>query len=169
MKIGERRGDDDGDVVDALEACHQRIRSFLELGARVGQGGEPDQVSEACRRIERYFREAMPLHVTDEEESVLPRLRGRDPEVDRALASMHEQHGAHEAALAELTGAAAALAGEPAAAALLARMAAATGALAAALIPHLELEEALILPAMRRLLAPGELADIAAELRSRRR
>lgn len=72
---------------------------------------------------------------------MLPRLSGRDSEVDRALTAMHEQHAAHEPVLAELTAAAAALAGEPADPALLARMAAATGALSAALIPHLELEE----------------------------
>jgi hypothetical protein len=36
-------------------------------------------------------------------------------------------------------------------------------------VPHLELEEAIVLPAMRRLLSPADLADIAAEIGARRR
>lgn len=169
VRIGERAGGDGGDTVDALLACHQRIRSFLALGARVGQGGEAAEVADACRRIERYFREAMPLHVADEEETVLPRLRGRDAAVDRALAEMQEQHAAHLVGLTALTGAATALAAEPEEPVLCRQLAAKNLALSEALVPHLELEEAIIMPAMRRLLSPGELADIAAEIRARRR
>lgn len=160
VRIGER--EPEGDVVDSLLACHRRIRSFLALAARVGQGGDPaDQVAEACGQIGRYFREALPRHVADEEESILPRLRGRDADLDAALAAMQEQHSEHEAHLAEL---AAALA-NPAARA---RIAAAAAALEQSFAPHLELEEAIIFPGIRRLLSAGELADIAAEVRSRR-
>lgn len=162
VRIGER-GHGDGDVVDSLLACHHRIRSFLALAARVGQGGDPaDQIAQACGQIARYFREALPLHVADEEESILPRLHGRDAGVDGALAAMQEQHSEHAAQLAEL---AAALA-EPGSRA---RIAAAAAALEAAFAPHLDLEEAVVFPAIRQLLSARELADIAAEIRARRR
>jgi len=167
VRIGERTGGD-GDLVDSLLACHQRIRAFLELGLRAGQGGEPDQVIDACRRIERYFREAMPLHVADEEESILPRLRGRAAAVDGALATMHEQHAAHEVGLRALIAAASALAAAPDRPGARARLVEAAAELEAALRPHLELEEAIIVPAIRQLLSAGELADIAREMRARR-
>jgi iron-sulfur cluster repair protein YtfE (RIC family) len=162
VRLGEKRDDREGDVVDALLACHRRIRSFLALAARVGQGGDPaQQVAEACAQIGRYFREAMPLHVADEEESILPRLVGRAGAVDDALAAMQEQHTAHEAHLAELAAAVA----DPGARA---GVAAAAAALEQVLAPHLDLEEDIIFPGIRRLLSARELADIAAEMRARR-
>jgi iron-sulfur cluster repair protein YtfE (RIC family) len=174
VRIGERPSgpEREPDVVDSLLACHQRIRRFLTVAARVGAGGDPaaqvPQVIEACVQIARYFREAMPLHVADEEDSIRPRLAGRAREIDRALSDMHEQHSAHEAALVELTSAADSVAADPEDAAARARMAAAADALDAMLAPHLDLEEAVILPAIRRLLSARELADIALEIRARR-
>ena len=168
VRIGERAGGD-GDAVDSLIACHQRIRSFLALGARIAEeGGAPGEVADACRRIERYFRQAMPLHMADEEESILPRLRGREAAVDRALADMHEQHAAHEPALAAFTAAAVALAAEPTTPARRLQLGASGRALDAELSPHLELEEAIVFPAMRRLLSGPELAELAREIRARR-
>jgi hemerythrin-like domain-containing protein len=171
VRIGERPSEPERepDVVDSLLACHQRIRRFLTVAGRVGAGGDPaPQVIEACGQIARYFREAMPLHVADEEDSIRPRLAGRAREIDRALSDMHEQHSAHEAALVELTSAADSVAADPEDAAARARMAAAARALDALLAPHLDLEEAVILPAIRRLLSARELADIALEIRARR-
>jgi iron-sulfur cluster repair protein YtfE (RIC family) len=173
IKIGQRpgggQGGADGDPVDSLLACHERIRSFLALGARLDEpGGDPAAIADACRRIERYFREAMPLHVADEEESIVPRLRGREDTVDLALAEMHDEHTAHQACLGTLIGAAADLAVEPLDLPLRAHLAACRRALEAELAPHLAREEAIILPAMRRLLGAGELADIADEIRARR-
>jgi hypothetical protein len=50
-------------------------------------------------RVARYFSEALPLHVADEEESVVPRLSGRGPDLDTSLARMHrEQHHSSNAA-----------------------------------------------------------------------
>ncbi|HEX9400550.1 MAG TPA: hemerythrin domain-containing protein [Anaeromyxobacter sp.] len=42
-----------------------------------------------------YFTEALPLHARDEEESVLPRLHGRDSAVDAELAAMEREHREH--------------------------------------------------------------------------
>ncbi len=73
-----------GDAVGLLLECHERIRSFLALARRIAEVGPsaPGTVPEAAARVRRYFTEALPLHARDEEESILPRLRGLDPTVD---------------------------------------------------------------------------------------
>lgn len=64
------------DLVALLMDCHARIRHFAKLAHRIGVDLEatPANRSEACLAVERYFTEALPLHVQDEEESILPRL-----------------------------------------------------------------------------------------------
>ena len=59
-------------AVDRIDAA---ILALFAAEPRVG-------VLEASRRCERYFSEALPLHVEDEEQSLLPRRRGRTPELD---------------------------------------------------------------------------------------
>ncbi len=160
-----------GDAVDLLLECHDRIRSFLALARRVAEAGpaERDAIPEAATRVHRYFTQALPLHARDEEDSILPRLRGRDPEVDRALEDMAREHAEHEPPLARLTGACEALARAPDRhAALAPTIAAATGELEAHFAGHLRREEEVIFPAMRRLLDRAEDAAIVRELRARR-
>src|SRR5512138_2428637 len=86
-----------GDVVDALLDCHQRIREFTSLAVRLaGARGLPDEeIRDAAARVHRYFSVALPLHARDEEESLLPRLEGLDPDVDRELAEMMREHAEH--------------------------------------------------------------------------
>src|SRR5512132_579542 len=95
------------DAVGLLLECHDRIRSFLALARRVAQAGpaERDGVAEAAARVRRYFAEALPLHARDEEESILPRLRGREPAVDAELAAMEREHREHGPPLAALVAA----------------------------------------------------------------
>jgi hemerythrin-like domain-containing protein len=159
-----------GDLVDLLLECHGRIRSFLALAHAAGsrEGVPAAEVAEACARVERYFTEALPLHVADEDESILPRLRGADPEVDRALETMHAQHLEHEPLLAALLGAAAALREGPADPARRAALAEIATTLEHELGLHLTLEETVILPAIRRLLSAAAQAEIVEELRARR-
>src|SRR5690606_18929577 len=65
-------------LTEMLADCHARIRSFIALAIAAGeQQAPPEEVAAACARVERYFVQAFPLHVRDEEDSVLPRLRGR--------------------------------------------------------------------------------------------
>ncbi len=103
------------DAVALLLECHDRIRSFLAMAGRIAAAGpgERDGVAEAAARVARYFRQALPLHARDEEDSILPRLRGADPEVDAALADMEREHGEHEVPLAALVAACESLAAEP--------------------------------------------------------
>src|SRR5687767_1769374 len=102
IRIGSRAGG--GDAVDELRACHDRIRSFTALARRLGEtpGVPPGAVADAAARVRRYFAEALPRHVEDEEHSILPRLRGRSLALDTALAAMHGEHAAQGPREAEL-------------------------------------------------------------------
>jgi iron-sulfur cluster repair protein YtfE (RIC family) len=168
VSLGKRR--ESAELADLLLECHGRIRQFLALAADVAARRElaTKDVSEACSRVQRYFTEALPLHVEDEEVSVLPRLLGRNVELDRTLSDMRREHTEHEPVLAELLASAARLHVAPDD--LRARLAlgAAAAALAREFEPHLAREEAVIFPAVNQLLTASEREAIRAELRARR-
>jgi iron-sulfur cluster repair protein YtfE (RIC family) len=160
-----------GDAVDLLLECHGRIRAFLALARRIGEVGAADQdaVAEASARVRRYFTEALPLHARDEEESILPRLRGMDRALDAELEVMAREHAEHERPLRALVEACEALARDPMRHALLAQeIAAASGELERHFTGHLRREEEVIFPAMRRLLDRASDSDIVREIRARR-
>lgn len=160
-----------GDAVDLLLECHDRIRAFLALAGRVAAAGpaERDDVAEAAARVHRYFTQALPLHARDEEESILPRLRGRDPAVDRELDTMAREHAEHEPPMTRLVRACDAIAADPGRhPALAGDLGAAARELEAHFAAHLRREEEVIFPAMRRLLDRAEDAAIVRELRARR-
>ncbi|MBN8616763.1 MAG: hemerythrin domain-containing protein, partial [Deltaproteobacteria bacterium] len=96
-------------IVPLLADCHAKIRFFSRLAVALGQQSAADEadVAARCGEVRRYFREALPLHVADEEESIRPRLAGHAD----ALAQMHAEHDAHREALAALDAALSALAG----------------------------------------------------------
>jgi iron-sulfur cluster repair protein YtfE (RIC family) len=167
MKISTQPRKAPADVVDLFLECHERIRSFTGLAGRLAAAGDatPEDVVEAAARVRRYFAEALPLHVADEDDSVAPRLAGLDAEVDDALAVMAREHREHEEPLRALL----ALCGELAAAP---RRAGELGGVVAVLEPafaaHLEREERVVFPAIRRLLAPAQQAALLDEVRARR-
>jgi hemerythrin-like domain-containing protein len=117
--------------------------------------------------VHRYFTQALPLHVADEEQSIEPRLRalGR-ADLDAALARMEAQHDEHEPMLARLIPRWAQLAERPEAA-LAAATRADAGSLVRAMEDHLSAEEQSILPAVASLPVEQQQA-IAAEMRARR-
>jgi iron-sulfur cluster repair protein YtfE (RIC family) len=160
-----------GDAVDLLLECHERIRSFLALSRRIAEAGPADlaAVPEAAARVRRYFTQALPLHARDEEDSILPLLRGLEPAVDSALEEMTREHAEHEAPLAELVGACEELARDPGRHAALAPVVArATAELERHFAMHLEREEKVVFPAMRRLLDRAADERIVREIRARR-
>jgi iron-sulfur cluster repair protein YtfE (RIC family) len=160
-----------GDAVDLLLECHQRIRSFLALARRIAEAGPADQeaVPEAAARVHRYFTQALPLHAKDEEESILPRLRGKDPRVDVELEVMAREHAEHERPLGALVEACEVLAHDPARhASLVPALATATEELERHFAVHLRREEEVIFPAVRRLLDRASDSDIVKEIRARR-
>jgi len=159
------------DAVDLLLECHGRIRSFLALARRLteAQTAERSAISEAAESVRRYFSEALPLHAEDEEESILPRLRGRDPRLDDELAAMAREHREHEAPLAVLVGACEAIARDPTRhVEFLSAIAVSSQELERHFALHLQREEELIFPAVRELLDCSSGSEIMNEIRTRR-
>jgi iron-sulfur cluster repair protein YtfE (RIC family) len=157
------------DAVALLLECHTRIRAFLALARRIAEVDGAEGVAEAAGRVRRYFTEALPLHAQDEEESIQPRLRGRDPSVDAELDAMTAEHRQHERPLATLVAACEEIARVPVRLAELQPIVArAAGELAGHFEEHLAREETVIFPAMRRLLDPAADAAVVREIRARR-
>jgi len=158
-------------IADLLLECHARIRSFSDLAVRLGEAEAPApaEVADAAARVRRYFEEALPLHARDEEESVLPRLAGRDPAVDAALVAMHRDHVGHAVVLDPVLALCAELVAAPERHAELAPALARAGhALRAHFEAHLASEEATIFPALARVVPEDERRRMVEELRARR-
>jgi hemerythrin-like domain-containing protein len=158
------------ELVDLLLDCHDKIRHFVALARAAGAAEADDgQRAEACEQARRYFAEALPLHVADEEQSLLPRLQGRDTALDIALAMMHAEHASHDAQVAALTAALTSLRDAPSSARMREQVASLAGALAESFAHHLASEETHVFPAVARLLDGEGQRAVLAELRARRR
>lgn len=160
-----------GDAVDLLLECHGRIRSFLGVARRLGEARDvpADAVSGAALQVHRYFTLALPLHARDEEDSILPRLRGREPLVDRELEVMVREHREHGGPLGRLVEACAAIGADPGRHPDLAgEVVESATELDRHFLHHLAREEQVIFPAVRRLLDPEVDARIVREIRERR-
>ena len=170
MLIGIGRRQSSEALIDLLLECHERIRNFSTLLLKLGdpQGASHAEVAEGCERCEKYFGSALPLHVKDEDESILPRMHGKRAEVDAALAKMHAEHGEHAPQLAALLSALAALRAEPGSQSARGLLHAVAVPLTKAFAEHLELEERVIFPAMPELLSAETQRQIVLELRARR-
>lgn len=161
------------DVVGLLRECHGRVRRFLDIAERLARppadSSERD-IREAATALHRYFSQALPLHVRDEEETLAPRLKGCDKAVDAALGAMQEQHAAHQAVLQEFLTLIAALITEPVRLGTLQQeLSAVTAELHAQLGAHLEAEECILFPAIARFCDANLQATMLDEIRQRRR
>ena len=167
VQLGQPRASDD--VVALLLACHGRIRTFLGMAGRLATTqASGREIGEAAGQISRYFADAFPLHVADEDRSIAPRL-ARDAAVAEVLAAMQRDHAAHAPGIASLVALCGVLERDPSQRPALAReLGAAAAALAAELDAHLALEEHAIFPAILRL-PRGEQEAIRSEIRTRRR
>ncbi len=171
MDIGTKRKDTPEGIVELLLECHQRIRSFIQLAARLAAASDApeEQISDAAGKVLRYFEEALPLHVQDEEQSLLPRLRGHDERVDAALDQMCEEHASHQSGLEKLTGLCRTLRGAPERhSELSSELARVAAELDVEFGAHLHSEEETVIPAIARFLSAKEQADMILELRERR-
>ncbi len=171
MLIGPGKHAAPGDAVDLLLECHARIRHFLALARRLGEarGESPEALAEAAGQVHRYFTLALPLHARDEEESIAPRLKGRDAALDAELDAMAREHREHQRPLGTLVAACAEVAGDPGRLAEVAGiLLRATAELEAQFAEHLAREEEVILPAVRRLLDAATDASVVSEMRGRR-
>jgi iron-sulfur cluster repair protein YtfE (RIC family) len=168
VQVGKRSTS--SDVVDLLLECHDRIRKFLTMARSLAAatGAEPEEIRSVAAQVRRYFGESLPLHVADEHEQILPRLAGTDAEVDRALAAMEAEHAEHEPLVARLIASCSDLMQDPGRLdSRAAELADVVERLSAELVRHLELEERVVLPAVRRLPASDRDAILAA-MRQRR-
>ena len=157
---------------DMLEACHERVLRSLALLQKLQDylHDHPcdDSARQAARDVLRYFDMAAPLHHEDEELHVFPPLleRGGADTVAavRQLQQDHEAMSANWQAARALLQALAEGAKESFSApdeAVLARF-------AGVYAEHIRLEEDLVYPAARALLAPEAVQAMGAEMRRRR-
>jgi iron-sulfur cluster repair protein YtfE (RIC family) len=102
----DRAEEDDRSLLTRMLDCHARIREVLSLGSRLAEQASPGEgeVAEVVDRVGRYFHRALPMHVRDEDESILPRLQAAVPAVTAALERMHREHVQHEVLVASLMG-----------------------------------------------------------------
>ncbi len=170
IQISQRPATEDADLLDAFIACHQRIRDFLTLAGRIAQQLQASEaeVIDAAQRVERYFTQAFPLHVADEELSLAPRLQNKTAELELALQTMHEQHESHGAALERMLSTLREVRASPANVLLRRRLGVLVAQLEPELEAHLQLEESVLFPAARRWLSPTEQQQVQKELRERR-
>ncbi|NMO19055.1 hemerythrin domain-containing protein [Pyxidicoccus fallax] len=161
------------DAFQLLMECHERIREFSLVGLRLARQAEvpPHERSEAARGLVRYFTEAFPLHVDDEDASLAPRLlqAGLSPEAVEALLEMSRQHADIEALLAVLIAVWKELAEAPERhPPLEPELTRNSERLAAQLEAHLYHEERTLFPEARKVLPPEEARALLAEMRARR-
>lgn len=152
------------DVVELWLACHARIRQALAdcqaLGE--GRGGSPQALSAA-----RYFEEALPRHVEDEDLTFGPRLVAIDPSLATTVAHLQSEHDGHRLAIQDLALTLRALAAAPEHRGARHAVGTAWARIGPELLAHLDDEERWMLPGIRALTS-GERALALVELRARR-
>jgi iron-sulfur cluster repair protein YtfE (RIC family) len=170
MLVQIRKSSGGGDVVDLLLACHERIRTFLKMASDLAavRPSDADEVRSVAAQIHRYFSEALPMHIADEQDYILPQIASWSPEIDRALAQMTDDHTAHAHAVDRLSGLCAIIVSDPRQLTTVApELARAARELTAEMDKHLELEERVIFPALRRL-STEQRDEIVRAMRERR-
>jgi iron-sulfur cluster repair protein YtfE (RIC family) len=169
IQIGQQK--ESSDIVDLLLECHERIRFFTGLAGRLVRCGpiSDDDVRDAAAKVVRYFSESLPLHVTDEEESILPRLLGRNASLDEALNTMRSEHDQHKQELESLLRLCRTLQNSPQQLSELSEMLRATvNTLEREFLVHLDQEERIVFPAIRTMLTVEDREAMLRELRARR-
>ena len=161
------------DPFSLLLECHQRIRTFLAMGQRLAAAldAPPRDVSEAAGRLERYFTVGLPKHVADEDLSLAPRLREREPSAEllATLETVERQHRELEVLLERLVARWRELQTAPERLAALApALATDSEQLAVRMEEHLLLEERTLFPMVGAHLSEESVATLGAEMRARR-
>ena len=161
------------DAVDMLMACHQRIRNFTGIAARLPEavGATEPEIANAAEAVHRYYAVALPLHEADENESVYPRLRRAltNPGERKSLQSMVDQHGPIDALVAKLLPRWEELRREPEKLGDYAQeLRVNAGQLQELWKEHLALEEEIVFPLIRTRLSQDDLQAIHAEMKQRR-
>ena len=154
-------------------ACHQRVQRFAVLLGRLaehlGKQGADEDAQVTATSIRRYFNEAAPRHHEDEEVDMFPRLRERlDGERDRMVLDVLDQVEADhlemagvwkrlDALLAEIARGKAVTLDRP----LIDRF-------ATMYRHHIDAEERVVLPALKRVLRKGDWQSVGRAMAERR-
>ncbi len=158
-------------AAEMLLGCHQRIRYFTAVSARLADADPrvTAEIAEAAEAVHRYFTVALPLHEADENESLHPRLSGAGAPVAIASEEMVRQHAGIDALVAELVPIWDSLRQTPERLSEMAEgLRERSRRLQQLWEEHLSLEEQTVFPAMERCLSPAELDAIRNEMKLRR-
>jgi hemerythrin-like domain-containing protein len=167
------RGPDFSKPLEALKACHARIRlecdRMCELVEHMKAHGCDEQARQTAGKLMRYFDTAARHHHEDEEEDLLPRMMtaatlGRGSGLTRLVAEVATEHREMDRLWTELRAALQEIsAGEtfPLDPLLVDRFAKLYNS-------HIVTEEANVLPLAEMLLSKGDLAEIGSSMRQRR-
>jgi hemerythrin-like domain-containing protein len=159
--------------VEMWLACHERVKRFVLLIGRLAEhlqrAGADEDAQVTAASIRRYFNEAAPRHHEDEEVDMFPRLREKLATSEReAIARIIDQVEADhlemagiwkriDATLADIQhGRSAAL------------EAALTDRFATMYHHHIDAEERVLLPAMKRVFGKGDWQTIGHAMAARR-
>ena len=127
-----------------------------------------EQVRDAAAHVERYFSQALPLHVADEEESVFPRLLKQNKAFANVVGELHREHQSHEPAVDRLVCLCRSIKEDPARLVELRNsLAGVITGLQRGFMAHLHEEETLIFPALETL-SQDEQNALLAEFHARR-
>ena len=174
VTIGAKLESDFTDPIGLLGDCHRRIERFLGvIVALAKQAGGAELDAEQRRALDvalRYFQQAAPPHVADEEESLFPRLRqsGSAAAVE-ALRRLEQDHQTIEPWHAELDRLGRKwLADGRLEAPSAARFESLARQLQGVYQPHIAVEDQELFPQARQLLGGEQLRAIAREMADRR-
>jgi len=152
---------DQRDPFDQLLRSHRRLEerlTDLPVAAADLAGPRRDEALAYIEDTLAWMGRAVRRHEDDEETSLFPRLAGRS-EIEPLIRKLAEEHKLHEKLQDELRAVAATDA---------ARAKTIVDELVAAYATHIKEEEEQLFPAARTLLAPADLAAMAAEMDARR-
>lgn len=169
VSIGAKRSTED--LQQLLLDCHTKIRAFAALAVTLSERDDvgPDEVVDACERCARYFTEALPLHVADEDESLVPRMKDHaNAAVREALLTMSDEHTRHRPMLSALLAALASMRAHGSTPETRAALGAIAPDIQREFEAHLQNEETVIFPALATGLSAATQREIVSELRARR-
>ena len=159
--------------VEMWLACHQRVQRFAALLSRLAehlakQGADEDAQVTAVS-IRRYFNEAAPRHHEDEEVDMFPRLRERlDSQRDSTVLDVLEQVEADHLEMGGLWKRLDEALAEVSRGKRLALDQALIDRFTTMYSHHIDAEERVVLPALRRVLGNSDWAAVGRALAERR-
>ncbi|XXF79899.1 hemerythrin domain-containing protein [Myxococcaceae bacterium GXIMD 01537] len=161
------------DALHHMLACHERMRHFGALARHLGEAEDasPEEHARAASQLLRFFSLGLPLHVDDEDHSLMPLLLegGAPRPIVKRLWELDRQHYALDTLVDALLPLWSELREDPSRHAQLSSLLREGGRRLAALsVEHLALEEEHLYPVARERLSGEDLRTLASDMRRRR-